>query len=221
MIKKIKGLKYPEEFVVRFFFKEKLNKINGKVLELGCGNGNNLLLFTEYDWDVYGVDINNKLINNANFNFNLLKNKLKRKYHFKTKDMFDFVKGYKGSKFDCFLLPSSLYYMSEEKINGLLRMIKDKKILKTNSYVYFRIRLLNDYRSQKAKKIKNNTYKINFKETNEINLINTFFKQEEFINLLNKYFTFSHLRKMKVDFQNYNGNLVIDNKDLIVWGKLR
>ena len=42
MIHKINGLKFPDEYIIKFFFNEKLEKKRGKVLELGCGNGNNL-----------------------------------------------------------------------------------------------------------------------------------------------------------------------------------
>ena len=49
IIKEIKGLKYPDEYFIKFFFKHKLyQKYNIKVLEFGCGNGNNLMLPLEY-----------------------------------------------------------------------------------------------------------------------------------------------------------------------------
>ena len=108
MLKNIQGLKYPDEQLVRFFFKEKLNQLTGSVLELGCGNGNNLMLFAEYNWNIMGVDINNKLIDAANSNFKHLS---KSNFLFQTDDMIKFVKKYNGEKFDCFLLPSSLYYL--------------------------------------------------------------------------------------------------------------
>ncbi len=49
MLKEIKGLKFPDEYFIKFFFKNKLNQNNNiKVLEFGCGNGNNLALCLEY-----------------------------------------------------------------------------------------------------------------------------------------------------------------------------
>ncbi len=134
MLKNIQGLKYPDEQLVRFFFKEKLNQLTGSVLELGCGNGNNLMLFAEYNWNIMGVDINNKLIDAANSNFKHLS---KSNFLFQTDDMIKFVKKYNGEKFDCFLLPSSLYYLSEEKIIELLKLIQDKKILKKKMFCLF------------------------------------------------------------------------------------
>ena len=218
MLKNIQGLKYPDEQLVRFFFKEKLNQLTGSVLELGCGNGNNLMLFAEYNWNTMGVDINNKLIDAANSNFKYLG---KNNFLFQTNDIVKFIKKYNGEKFDCFLLPSSLYYLSEEKIIELLKLIQDKKILKKKCFVYFRIRLNDDYRLKKAKKISNKTYKLNFTETRELNCINTFFAEEEFINLLKEYFAFSNFKKTKINFENFQNNLIIDNSDLIVWGQLK
>ena len=218
MLKNIQGLKYPDEHLVRFFFKEKLNQITGSVLELGCGNGNNLMLFAEYNWNIMGVDINSKLIDAANFNFKHLN---KNNFRFKTNDMVKFIKKYNGEKFDCFLLPSSLYYLSEEQIVELLKLIQDKKILKKKCFVYFRVRLDDDYRLKRAKKIGNKTYKLNFIETGELNCINTFFKEKEFVNLLKKYFTFFNFKKIKVKFENFQNNSIIDNSDLIVWGRLK
>jgi hypothetical protein len=114
-----------------------------------------------------------------------------------------------------------LYYLSEEKIIELLKLIQDKKILKKKCFVYFRIRLNDDYRLKKAKKISNKTYKLNFTETGELNCINTFFAEEEFINLLKEYFAFSNFKKTKINFENFQNNLIIDNSDLIVWGQLK
>ena len=218
MLKSIQGLKYPDEHLVRFFFKEKLNQLSGRVLELGCGNGNNLMLFAEYNWNVTGIDVNNKSIRAANSNF---KCQPKKNFRFKTKDMIEFMKKYNGEKFDCFLLPSSLYYLEEERIIKLLKLIKNKKILKKRCFIYFRIRLNDDYRLKKAKKIGNKTYLLNFKETGELNSINTFFTENEFINLIKKYFSFSNLKRIKVNFENFQNNLIINNSDLIVWGRLK
>jgi hypothetical protein len=39
------GLKFPDEYVTRFYFKKGLQSLAGTALELGCGNGNNLALF--------------------------------------------------------------------------------------------------------------------------------------------------------------------------------
>ena len=41
-IREFRGLKFPDEFLTRFFFKYGHDRRTGRVVELGCGNGNNL-----------------------------------------------------------------------------------------------------------------------------------------------------------------------------------
>jgi len=87
-ITKIKGLKFPDEFFIRFFFKNKLNTKKLKYIEFGCGNGNNLLLPYEYGNEIIGIDYNKDAIEMAKYNFSLLKGK----YKFYNADMRNFVK---------------------------------------------------------------------------------------------------------------------------------
>ena len=54
-IKELKGLRFPDEYVIKFFFKSGLHASPGRVVEFGCGNGNNLSLFRAYGWDVTGL----------------------------------------------------------------------------------------------------------------------------------------------------------------------
>ncbi len=72
-LKEIKGLKYPDEYFLKFFFKNMLyTKSNLKILEFGSGNGNNLMLPYQYNHEVIGVDYNKTLIEYAKYNFELL-----------------------------------------------------------------------------------------------------------------------------------------------------
>ena len=51
ILKSIKGFKYPDIELVRWFFKSNLGELaHKKVLELGSHNGNNLSLFAGYDY---------------------------------------------------------------------------------------------------------------------------------------------------------------------------
>ena len=222
MLPKIRGLKFPEEYLTRFFFKEGLNKIKGHALELGCGNGNNLALFNQYGWTTTGVDINKKRIIDAKYNFNLLKKKIKiSNYSFFNKDMLEFLKDCNLKKIDCLLFPSSLYYLPEEKIHDLFQIIHSSEIAKKGCFIYFRMRMKDDYRSKKSKKIIGKTKKILFKETGEKNCINTFYNQKEFLNLLKKYFYFVKIKTMVNKLENYQNNKKIFNSDIIVWGKIQ
>jgi SAM-dependent methyltransferase len=67
-ISRLKGLRYPDEYVIRWFYKEGLERVPGRVLELGCGDGNNLLPFVDYGWDVVGIDYDENSIANGRHN---------------------------------------------------------------------------------------------------------------------------------------------------------
>jgi ubiquinone/menaquinone biosynthesis C-methylase UbiE len=64
------------EFVVKLFYQREIRKITkykkcGKILDLGCGSGDFLILFRQRGWEIYGVDTSE----NA---YRLAKNKLKQ-----------------------------------------------------------------------------------------------------------------------------------------------
>lgn len=222
MLRKLKGLKFPEEFLTRFFFKEKLFKHKGHVLELGCGNGNNLALFNQFGWKTTGVDINKKNIENAKFNFRLLKKNTKTSdYLFIQKDMLEYLKNCKLKNIRCLLFPSSLYYLQENKIIQIFEILSKRQIIKKNCSIYFRMRMQDDYRFKKSKKLKGRTKKILFEETGEKNCINTFYKKKEFINLLKKYLKLSDMKTMINKLENYQNDKKIFNSDFVVWGKLK
>ncbi|HEX2559449.1 methyltransferase domain-containing protein, partial [Phenylobacterium sp.] len=67
-LRDIKGLKFPDEFVVRHFFKRGLAERPGKVLELGSGTGNNLSLYAAYGWRLTGVDYDAAALADARWN---------------------------------------------------------------------------------------------------------------------------------------------------------
>ena len=47
-ITELRGLRFPDDYIVKMFFKEGLHRAPGRVLELGCGSGNNLSLFSAF-----------------------------------------------------------------------------------------------------------------------------------------------------------------------------
>jgi len=69
-LKNLLGLKYPDDYIIRMFFKLGMHLTKGQVIEFGCGNGNNLLLFQEYGWDVsgIGIDIDKEALVYAKYN---------------------------------------------------------------------------------------------------------------------------------------------------------
>ena len=221
MINNYKGLKFPDEYLTRFFFKEKLYTKKNNVLELGCGNGNSLNLFYQYGWEVFGVDNDPVSIKRANGNFKMLKTKFKfkNKYFFLKEDMFNFINKNTKKKFNTIIFSNSIYYLDSYKIVKILKLIK-KKNIKKNTNFFFRIRLDSDDRKLLSKKIEKNTYKINFKFTNEYGCLNTFFSKNQFLKILKDIFKIKKITALNNKYENIFNKKIITNSDLILWFKV-
>ena len=223
ILKKIKGNKFADEYVYRFFYKNKLNEKNGRVIELGCGNGSNLQIFYQYGWDTYGVDISKALILEANYNFTNLKKEyfLKKTYKFMQEDMLNYAINYNDKPVDVLTLPSSVYYMEKSNIELLFKTINKNKIINEGSYFFIRWRSVNDYRFNKGTEISKNSFKLNISETGEKGCIVTFMGKEEMLNLVNTYFDFEKQPVfLKCTFDNIQNGKIVSNDDMIFWGKL-
>ena len=70
---------YPSEFCLKFFNGsnkyKKLIKKNKKILDLGFGDGRDLILFDDLKMKVYGVEIHKKIVNEVKKNLNKLNKK--------------------------------------------------------------------------------------------------------------------------------------------------
>lgn len=222
-IPNIRGLKYPDELVIRFFFKNNLQNQTGDVLELGSSNGNNLLLFYESGWNVTGVDISDSAINDANANFADCQKQysLTNSYQFLLSDMETFVKQYTGAQFDVLLLPSSIYYLSLEAIHQIFESISTNKILKDDGLLFIRYRNTKDYRFGKGEKVGEKTFRFNFDDTGEKGCINTFFEKEDLLKLLHKYYDIGEYVHLKLDYENIQKDVLITNSDFIFWAKVK
>ncbi|MFA6082401.1 MAG: class I SAM-dependent methyltransferase [Patescibacteria group bacterium] len=218
LFKDFEGLKFPVEYVTRYFFKEKLHTQSGRVLELGSGNGNNLMLFYQYGWDVVGADIDPELIKQADHNFKLTG--LKNHYEHVAADMVEFVEKYQGEPFDAFLMPHSIYYLPMDQIVRLLDLIKSKKLIKPNASFFLTVRTPEDYRFGRGKQIGDKTYELAIDETGEKGCTITFFSEFEIIELLKKYFTIDSLHVSRQLYGNFMHDRLVNNSDITIWGNI-
>lgn len=202
LIKRLKGLKYPDDYIIRFFFKEGLDERKGTVIELGCGNGNNLSLFYQYGWDVTGVDASEDAVKKANDNFTMIQGSymLKNKFKFYKEDMVKFVKRYQGKPFDVVLLPNSIYYIDCKNIESLFKGIKDR---------YGRGRPHED-----------KSFILDIGETDEKGLLMTFLEEADILNILEKNYTLADKKIFNAEYDNIQNNHMIHNSDVIFWCKV-
>jgi len=220
MLSKIQGLRFPDEYVIKFFFKHNLHKVKKTVLECGCGDGNNLMLFREFGWNVIGIDHDKKRLRNAQMNLKQIK---------KEKDVnlihqdLSFSIDQKLKKATCsldvILLPNVLNYLSRESVENLLVSLRN--IVKPGGLIFSRTRTTKDYRYGKGLKTEKNGYILEIKETGETGLLNVFYPRLEIQKMLEDYLGLDphSAAALKVIHENIQCGKKIINQDIVIWGQ--
>lgn len=218
-IVQIKGNKYPDEYFVKFFFKNMLQeKKNLKVLEFGCGNGSNLMLPYAYGNEVIGVDCNAQLIRDANFNFNFFKGS---GFTFYTQDMRSIAKTLRNLQADLFILPSVIYYISQEDFIVFLKNIIQNNNLNKNIPFYIRVRSTKDFRYGLGTEIAPNRYQMPIQSmTGESSAEIEFYTESEIIAILKSELNLREYKIFHLDNQNEHNGYIVLNSDIVVWGTI-
>jgi SAM-dependent methyltransferase len=218
ILPELQGLRFPDEFVIKFFYKEGLDQNPGQVLELGCGNGNNLLLFYQYGWNTLGIDYNEKSIEHGNFNFQQYRH-INACFAFKKFDLNNGIPEI-NKQFDVILMPSVFYYISRK---AMIKCLNDAcKLLKDNGAFFLRMRAVGDYRYRRGQLVEKNGFRLNISETGEKDLLNVFYHKFELVDMLQNYFKLASnsLKIFRVKFDNWQNNLLIPgNNDIVIWGR--
>lgn len=113
--------KKPTNFAL--FCKKYLKKFNGKVFDIGCGNGRDVVYFNKNKFNCYGVDLSKKAILKNKKKFLLIKNQFLNK---------DFSK-LNLSKLNSDLAiysRFSLHSINEKKEKNLFKILKESKNVK-------------------------------------------------------------------------------------------
>ncbi len=219
---KIKGLKFPDEAITRFFFKSGLNNIRNSVLELGCGTGNNLRLFYEYGWDVAGVDLNANAVSGAIENLSSIKDEyqLANNFNIVQDDMTHFLEANPRKPAHTILFPSTLFYLTYEEIVKTLKLVSE--VAQPNGFLFFKLLTKEDYRFLNPNKesIGNSSYRLKFSETDEYNQIITFLSRDEWIKLISEHFNFASFNAFDLRFEHLQNSVLTQNSNLIFYGKL-
>ena len=213
----LRGLRYPDEFLIRMFYKLSLDKSKGRVLELGCGDGNNLVHFSQYGWDCVGIDISVACIGNAKHNLALVAEDF-QKTNLILHDLSFGLPADLDSFYDAIIMPSSLYYIEKSQAINCLRDCA--KLVKPGSCLYIRIRLPDDHRAGRGTLIGENSWKLDIEYTGECGLTNVFWDEYEFLNVLSKIFKLNpmDLVKLKLTFDNLQHGRIVRNSELVIWG---
>tara|TARA_B110001452_G_C15091751_1_gene380915 strand:+ start:179 stop:811 length:633 start_codon:yes stop_codon:yes gene_type:complete len=116
-----------ESTFARFIHKKIHNK-NGKLLDIGCGNGRDSYFFNKKGFNVIGIDISNKAIQ---------KNSQKKNKNLAFKK-FDIGKNKTKNKFEFIYCRFFLHTIDESLENKLIELIKDSKNKGTMVFFEFR-----------------------------------------------------------------------------------
>lgn len=218
-IRQLRGLRFPDEFVIRFFFKNQLHTRAGNVLELGCGNGNNLLLFHEYGWNVVGLDISEESLANAEHNFRVA-NHASTRHRFIHRDLSLGLGGDIADKFDVILLPNVLYYIPRHSMVAVLQELR--RYSSAEALVFLRNRSMRDYRFRRGEEVERNGYCLSEIATGELGLLNVFYYEWELIDMLRDHLGVdpSTAEILTVEFQNPQQGSSVNNSDIVIWGPL-
>lgn len=205
------GLKYPDEQLVRHFFKNGLHQKKGRVLELGCGNGVNLGLYAAHGWEVVGLDYDQASLAMARHNLGeaacLIEADLSES------DWLDQVSG----SFDALLLPSVFYYVPRSAMLAGLKALAP--LMTRGAPCYWRMRLIDDARFGKGELIEPNGYRLSLKETGEFGAINVFYTKDELLTYAHDALGLCDIVPLRLRFDNIQNDQIIDNSELILWGR--
>lgn len=218
----IQGLKYPDDYFIKYFFKTGYHKTYGlKFIEFGASNGNNLMLPYEYGHNVIGIDIEQKAIDNANLNFKNIHNKTST-FEFHKTDMREYANKTTGLNADVFMLPNIVNYIPREDLNAFLNLMVQNNNIKHNASIFVRCRTPKDFRFGMGKKVNYNAYQLDTTNdiTGEAGCLNTFYTEFDLISTLQQHLNLRNFTLLNCNFQNIQNDTVISNSDIILWGTI-
>ncbi len=217
-LREIRGLKYPDEYVIKFFFKENLHQRKGSVLELGCGNGNNLMLFREYGWDCTGIDCSEQAIADANANFKMMTGDGHRASFIEH----DLQTGLPGTSGHCdvLLLPSVLYYIP--RLAAIKCLKQASGLINPGGLFFLRLRSPRDYRYKRGREVETNGFILESPETGEHGALMVFYEEFEVVEMLRESLGVDaeSLRVMRITQDNFQNGTLVRNDDIVLWGKV-
>jgi len=206
----IRGLKFPDEFVVRHFFKRGLHRRTGRVVELGGGTGNNLSLYATYGWDLTCVDYSAAALEDCRWN-------LGDDVTLIEADLSKGLPDLGETPIDVLLIPNLLCYLTNAQAKAVLTAVR--KLLAPNAEVFVRTRLTDDYRCGKGVQEEPNGWRLATPETGEAGLFNLFYTEDGLVRRLIEELGLTDPTALKVSFDNIqDGVRVAPNSDLVVWG---
>jgi SAM-dependent methyltransferase len=207
----LRGLRYPDAYVVRMLFKEGLHRKRGRVLELGCGSGNNLMPFADFGWDVTGLDLSGEALSDARHN-------LAAVGAFIECDLTTTFPLPEDASFDAVLLPNIIYYLPRRSFIRILRECRRR--LRPDGVLFMSTRVPEDWRWGRGKEEEPGGYRLDCHETGEYGLLNVFYSADELSELVCTHFgELRQAQRLFVTYDNPQNGIVVRNADVVIWGR--
>ncbi|MET0294204.1 MAG: class I SAM-dependent methyltransferase [Phenylobacterium sp.] len=204
-------MKFPDEFVVRHFYKRGLSERTGRVLELGSGTGNNLSLYAAYGWQVAGIDYDAAALADARWNLGEAAELLQA-------DLSQGLPPLQG-RFEALIVANLLCYLTRAQAAAVLAGLRP--LLAPGCEVFVRTRLVDDYRYGRGEAVEADGFRLATPETGEAGLFNRFYTPAGLVQLIEEGLPLADRVELQVRFDNLQaGRLVPGNSDLVVWGRL-
>jgi SAM-dependent methyltransferase len=210
-LRDIRGLKYPDAYVTRWFFKQALDQCGGRMLELGCGTGNNLALPLAYGWEVMGVDFSAAALADAEHNLGPGPALVEA-------DLSHGLPPQAAGPFDAVMIPNLLCYLRTGEAEATLAALRPR--LSRGCNLFLSTRLTDDYRFGRGEEIESHTFRLATPETGEAGLINRFYTEDELTRLATRTLGLTDVVTLGARFDNLQAGQRVTNSDLVLWGRV-
>jgi SAM-dependent methyltransferase len=130
-------VRYPMDQVIRFHaYYLKHNIPRGRLLDYGCGSGNNSLFFIQEGYDVYGVDVAEAALDQIKENFEMYSLDMRHLEKFQVIPPDATTLAFEDRFFDIIVSNQVLYYLgTEEGIQNICRELE--RCLRPGGLVFF------------------------------------------------------------------------------------
>jgi SAM-dependent methyltransferase len=208
----LRGLRFPDDYVVKMFFKEGLHRLPGRVLELGCGSGNNLTLFSAFRWDVVGVDNDAGSLADAKYNLEGVGVLIEC-------DLSSQFPSFEPNAFDAVLLPSVNYYIP--RVSFVRVLASCRRAIRPGGMFYIRSRLPEDWRWGRGEPEGSGAFRLTCRETGEYGLLNVFYSPDDLWSAISQHLgRLNQAQTLRVTCDNPQAGVVVRNADVVIWGRV-
>jgi SAM-dependent methyltransferase len=209
------GLRYPDIDAVRWFFKSGFDQERGSVLELGCGNGNNVALFAEYGWTTVGVERDAALLELAREKFH--QSGISGEWH--VADLNQGIPSYVGGPFRAIVCANVLYYLEPaEAIRCLAQLLT---LCGDVCDLLFINRTADDARNGVGRWIMPGQYAITSIATGEAGTRQFFWSVDDWTRTIDMQLRPHSLRTLRRNYQTLHDGATINNADVIHYARIQ